>query len=745
MPPIRGAFALAFLLAFEPSFAAAPATPTPAAKPAVAQPAAKPKAQPVAATQAAAGPNTSAKPPATRVEVVRDDYHGVTVEDPYRWLEDKNSPETRAWIGTQQAYTKSVLGSLPGRSALSARIAQYLRVDAVTAPKEGGGRYFYTKRIAKKDLPSLMMRTGIAGKEQVLVDPDTLSKDHTVTVDLQDVSADGKYLAYGIRRGGEDEVEIVVLDVDGHVLLPDRLSRARYFGVSIQPDRSGFFYTRYTNTEGSRIYRHTFGSDPSKDELIFGEGYGPDKISAGTLSEDGRWFVIVVYYGSAAKKVEVHLKDVANNGPVTTVVDDLEATFYPQFGGNVLYLQTNWQAPNGRILAADLQHPQRDGWREMVPEGKDPIDGFAAVGGKLVVSYLHNVASKLKVFDAEGKYERDVAFATLGSVSDLDGHWSKPEGFFVFQSFHVPKTIARLDPTTGRRDTWWRSSAPIQSDRYQLDQVWYTSKDGTQIPMFVLHRKDMALDGSHPTFLTGYGGFRASENPTFRTTLAMWVEMGGIVANPNLRGGGEFGEAWHEAGMLEKKQNVFDDFEAAAEWLIRNHYTSADKLAIEGGSNGGLLVGAFMTQRPELCRAVLCQVPLLDMLRYQNFLVARFWVPEYGSAENPEQFQFIRAYSPYQNVKAGTRYPGVLFVTGDSDTRVDPLHARKMTALMQTVATPDRPALLLYDTKIGHSGGKPIPAQIQDLTDELSFLAWQLRFTPTLEASAAGAAAVSQH
>jgi prolyl oligopeptidase len=284
----------------------------------------------------------------------------------------------------------------------------------------------------------------------------------------------------------------------------------------------------------------------------------------------------------------------------------------------------------------------------------------------------------------------------------------------------------RCDVASGLRDAWWRASSPIESDKYQLDQVWYASKDGTRVPMFVLHQKGMVLDGSHPTMITGYGGFRVNETPAFRNWAAMWVEMGGVVAFPNLRGGGEFGEAWHEAGMLDKKQNVFDDFIGAAEWLIQNKYTSADKLGIEGGSNGGLLVGAFMTQRPDLCRAVLCEVPLLDMLRYHKFLVARFWVPEYGSSDDAEQFRVLRAYSPYQHVTAGTKYPGVLFVTGDSDTRVDPLHARKMTALMQTLATPERPALLLYDTKIGHSGGKPIAKQIDDLTDELSFLMWQL-------------------
>jgi prolyl oligopeptidase len=352
----------------------------------------------------------------------------------------------------------------------------------------------------------------------------------------------------------------------------------------------------------------------------------------------------------------------------------------------------------------------------------------------LFANVLKDVVSSVRIFDPTGKALGSIGFPTLGSVGGMSGDWDRSEAFFTFASFHMPTTIYRYDVATGKQTIWWRSPAPIESDRFEVKQVWYPSKDGTRIPMFLVHKKGLRLDGSSPTFLTGYGGFSVSRTPGFSPLAALWIESGGVYALPNLRGGGEFGENWHRAGMLEKKQNVFDDFIAAAEWLIANKYTRPDKLSISGGSNGGLLVGAALTQRPELFGAVVCSVPLLDMLRYQNFLVARFWVPEYGSAENPEQIGFIRAYSPYHRVTKGTRYPATLFISGDSDTRVDPLHARKMCALLQASTGSDRPVLLHYDTKGGHSGGKPVSRQIADLTKELMFLSWQLGVTLGSEA-----------
>ena len=468
------------------------------------------------------------------------------------------------------------------------------------------------------------------------------------------------------------------------------------------------------------------GSDPATDPLLFGDGYGPGKIIASKLSEDGRHLLITVYYGSATDRSEVYVQDVVTGGPFVPIVNDVEAYFDPDIAGDRVYLQTNWKASNNRILEVDLAHPSRDRWREVVPEGEAAIESFSLAGGKIFVNALQNVTSTVRVYDTRGKLERTIEFASPGSVSGLRGRWSGAEAFFSYSSFAVPTTIYRYGIAGGERREWWKPDVPIAADQIEVRQVWYSSKDGTRIPMFVAHRKGLKLDGTNPTLLTGYGGFTISETPSYRPLAVLWVERGGVYALPNLRGGGEFGEAWHRAGMLDKKQNVFDDFEAAADWLVKNRYTGPDRLAISGGSNGGLLVGAALTQRPEKFRAVVCSVPLLDMLRYHQFLVARFWVPEYGSSENPDQFRVLHAYSPYHHVKKGVNYPAVLLVTGDSDTRVDPLHARKMTALLQASTGSDRPILLHYDTKLGHAGGKPVSKQIDDLTVELTFLFWQL-------------------
>ena len=666
-----------------------------------------------------------ARPPKTRKDNVKEVLHGTTLIDPYRWLEDQNSPETRAWIEKQIAYTESILHRLPGRDQLRDQISKYLKIDVIGMPVECGGRYFFSKRKADQDLSIIYMRQGLNGKDEVLIDPHGLSKDKTKSVSLQDISVDGKLLAYGIRQGGEDEVEVRLFDVDQRKDLPDRLPRARYFGISILPDRSGFFYTRH-GKEGSRVYFHRLGTDPAEDQYLFGKGYGPGKIIFASLSENGRHLLITVLYGSAARKTEIYYKNVASNGPITPIVNEIDARFSGSFAGDTLLLRTNWKAPNNRVFAVDPRHPEPEHWREVIPTSDAVLRGVSPVGGKLYASYLENVSSKIRIFDLNGKQLGELELPSIGSASGVSGWWDKNEAFFSFSSFVRPSTIYRYDVETGQRQVWARINVPIDADQVVVKQVRYRSKDGTSIPMFIVHRKGLKLDGSNPTLLTGYGGFNISLTPRFSSLAAIWVQHGGVYAVPNLRGGGEFGERWHQAGMLENKQNVFDDFIAAAEYLIDQKYTQPSKLAIRGGSNGGLLVGAAMTQRPELFQAVVCAVPLLDMIRYHKFLVARFWVPEYGSSEDPKQFKYLLKYSPYHNVKPGTKYPAVLFVTGDSDTRVDPLHARKMTALMQEATGSDRPILLHYDTKSGHSGGKPVNKQIDDLTDELSFLFWQL-------------------
>ncbi|MFQ5824708.1 MAG: prolyl oligopeptidase family protein [bacterium] len=667
-------------------------------------------------------------PPKTQSDNVKEELHGVEIVDPYRWLEDQNSPETRAWINAQNEYTQSLIGDLQGQDKLKQRLTELLKIDNINLPQARNGRYFFTKRLANQDLASIYMRKGLEGKDQVLIDPQTMSSDMSKSVDLRTVSKDGKLLVYSVREGGEDEVSVHLFDVDNRKDLPYFLPKARYFGISLIPDKSGFFYTRH-GKEGSRVYFHKIGSDPASDKQIFGEGYDPGKIIITNLSEDGRYLLINVLHGSSADKSEIYYQDVSKQSPIKTVVNDIDARFFGEIVDDQLFMQTNWKASNKRILAVDLKNPslKPSEWREVIPESDAPITGFSLTGGKLVVNYLENVVSKVKVFEPDGKYVRDIVFPAICSVGRVSGQWESNEAFFTYSSFHIPRTIIRYDVANVSMDIWAKLNVPINSDNIEVKQVWFESKDKTKIPMFIVHSKGLKLDGSNPTYLTGYGGFNVSRTPRFSATAAYWVEMGGVFAVPNLRGGGEFGEEWHRAGMLENKQNVFDDFITAAEWLIEQGYTNPSKLSIRGGSNGGLLVGAVLAQRPELYQAVVCTYPLLDMVRYHKFLVARFWVPEYGSSEDPVQFKYLHTYSPYHNIKQGTKYPAVLFISGDADTRVAPLHARKMTALLQTATGSDKPILLYYDTKSGHVGsGKPVSKQIEDATIELSFLLWQL-------------------
>jgi prolyl oligopeptidase len=665
-------------------------------------------------------------PPKTRTDDIKETLHGVEVADPYRWLEDQESAETRAWIEAQNEYTESLLRRLPGREQIKQRLTELLKIESMGMPTERGGRYFFSKRMADQDLSVIYFRKGLKGPDEVLVDPHRLASDHTVSASMLDVSPDGSLLVYSLRKGGEDEVEVRLMNVESRQDLPDRLPRARYLGVSVKADNSGIFYSRH-GQEGSRVFYHELGKETASDQEIFGEGFGPGKGIAAGLSEDGRYLILTVFHGSAADKTEIYVKEALKREPVMTVVNDVQARFLGEVAGDELYLQTNWNSPNGRILRVDLKRPARENWTEIIPESDSSIEGFSLAGGKIFVNYLKNVRSSVRVFSLQGKSFGSITFPSLGTVGGVSGRWTSQEAFFRFSSFHVPDTIYRYDVRGGKQEVWARLKVPIESEQFEVKQVWYLSKDGTRVPMFVMHRKGFKLDGSNRTLLTGYGGFTQSLTPSFNQRAALWVERGGVFAVANLRGGGEFGEKWHKAGVLAKKQNVFDDFLAAAEWLVKDGYTQPSRLAISGNSNGGLLVGAALTQRPDLFQAVVCGYPLLDMLRYHKFLVAKFWVPEYGSAEDPEQFKYLYAYSPYHHVKLKTRYPAVLFITGDSDTRVAPLHARKMAALLQASTASNKPVLLHYDTKAGHVGAAtPVGKRIEDLTDELSFLLWQL-------------------
>ena len=680
---------------------------------------------------AAEGPGVG-PPPATRRDDVVDTLHGVKIPDPYRWLEDQSSPETRAWIEAQDGYSEPILRAVPGRDQLKHRLSELMKTDVIGVPIERNGRFFFARRRADQDQFVIYMRQGFEGADEVLLDPHPLSADHTTSEGLVDVSRDGSTLAYDIRQGGQDETEIHFLDLTSRRDLPDHLPKARYLGGALKPDQSGFYYTLRA-ADGPRAFYHAMGTDPAKDAEIFGKGYAPENGLSVQLSEDGRYLLLTVWHGSAGDQTELYAQDLAAKGPIFPIVNDINARFTGDIEGDHLFLQTNWNAPKERILDVDLRHPQRQPWREVIPESSAVIEGFTLCGGRLFVHYTENATSLVKVFDPDGRPAGEINFPTLGSVSGVSGRWSSNQAFFAFSSYVVPPTIYSYDVASRKQDVWARRRVPVQPDLFELKQVWYQSKDKTRVPMFIVFKKGLALDGSHPALLTGYGGFNVSLTPEFSATAIAWAESGGVFAVANLRGGGEFGEEWHRAGMLARKQNVFDDFIGAGEWLVANHYTNPSKLAIMGRSNGGLLVGAAFTQRPDLFRAVVCGYPLLDMLRYQKFLVAQWWVPEYGSADDAEQFKYIDAYSPYQHVVKGTRYPAILFVTGDGDTRVAPLHARKMAALVEWATGSDpaeRPVLLKYDTKAGHSQGMPINRQVEDTTDELGFLFWQVGMTP---------------
>ena len=669
------------------------------------------------------------RPPVTRREPVVETLHGVELADPYRWLEDQDAPPTREWIAAENAYTDSVLQPLPGRDRIQRRLTELIKIDTVNVPFVRGGRYFFSKRKADQDLFVLYVRKGPDAPDEVLLDPHGLSPDHSISVNFEDVSLDGRLLAYGVRNGGEDEVVVHVLDVDTRRERPDALPRARYDGVALAADASALYYSRLTK-EGPRVFRHAMGADPARDEEIFGKGYAPGNYIQVGISGDGRWLQLEAGNGSAPTKVELYVQDLQKKSPIVTIVNDVEALFSGSVAGDRMYLLTNWKAPRSRVMAVELADPRRDRWKEVIPEGPSVLTDLVPAGGRLFVTGLQDVQNRVRVYDRDGALRQEVKLPAIGAVGRVSGDWGQDEAFFSFSSFVQPPTIYRYQVSSGASDVWARLDVPLRGDDVEIEQVWYPSKDGTKVPMFVAHRKGIPLDGNNPALLTGYGGFDVSVRPSFSARAALWIESGGVFALPNLRGGGEFGESWHKAGMLDKKQNVFDDFIAAAEWLIAHKYTRPERLAISGGSNGGLLVGAALTQRPELFRAVVCSYPLLDMLRYHRFLVAGYWVTEYGSADDAAQFPALRAYSPYHHVKPGERYPAVLFITGDGDTRVAPLHARKMAALLQASTGSERPVLLHYDTKAGHSGGLPASKVIEDLTNEMRFLFWQLGMGP---------------
>lgn len=670
--------------------------------------------------------SSAASPPKSRRDNVRENLHGVEVVDPYRWLEERHSRETEAWIDAQNRHTRAYLDVYPGREPLRRRLSELMRVEEFSLPIVRKGSYFLRNRAAAAEQAVLVLRKGLNGDEKVLVDPKSFGPNENTSVGWSDVSEDGDLAAYWVRAGGQDETRVRFLRVSTGQHLPDELPAGRYPSVAILPDNNGYYYVRMKGEERTLLF-HRFGTSFSTDRELFGRGLPPEHYLSCAVSDNGRWLIIVVSKGW--DKNDLYVQNLASGGPAVAVAKNLDGLFHGQFAGDRLMVMTTWRAPKGRILEIDPADPAPGKWRVVVPESEHVIDGLYLAGGRLLVQYLENVQARIKVFSPSGKHLRDIALPAIGTVPGVSSRWDEPEFFFEFSSFHIPPQIHRVETASWKSSLWRRTSVPIRSDDFDVRQVWYRSKDGTRVPMFLLSKKDPALDGERPTLLRGYGGFSSSMTPEFRPDAILMAENGGVFAVANLRGGSEFGEQWHKAGMFEKKQNVFDDFIAAAEYLIRNRYTSPGRLAITGRSNGGLLVGAALIQRPDLFQAVLCGYPLLDMVRYHRFLIAKLWVPEYGSAEDPEQFRYLYAYSPYHRVGKGVRYPAVLIVTGDGDTRVDPLHGRKMAALLQSSTGWDRPVLLRYDTQAGHSAGVSTSKLIEERLDEMTFLFAQLGVT----------------
>lgn len=671
---------------------------------------------------------TDVPPPETAEEPIFDTLHGQEIIDPYRWLEDQQSPRTRAWIEAQNSYTNMLLGDLPMRDSLRARFTDLMRRTGVSKPVTRRNRLFYAKRLADQELSAIYMRQGAHGEETLLVDPTPLSDDGTVSVSMVDINLDGTLLAYGVRQGGADETEIHFLQVDSLEPHPTVLPTAVYFGVVMAANGKGVYYSKRLEDGTARLYYHRFGTDPAGDRVLFGEGFGPEKgISVGR-SEDNRWLIISVWRGG--NRNDVYYKDMAVSGPVQPLVTGLDAMFDVSIADGQIYVSTNWKAPNRRLMVGSLDEPNVESWRDLIPEDEAVMSGFDLVGGMLSIRWQKDMVSFSRIYDLEGNFVRELESPMIGTMGLPSGRWDNPYAYYTFQSYAMPRTIYRYNIETGVAEVWHEPDLQIDAESMQVKQVWYNSKDGTRIPMFVVHRRGLELDGNRPTVIYGYGGFSVSTRPWFSTSVVAWTEFGGVYAYPALRGGGEYGEEWHRAGMRENKQNTFDDLYAAAEWLIANNYTSSERLACYGGSNGGLLVGAALTQRPELFQAIVCTYPLLDMIRYHKLLMGPYWVGEYGSSDNPEEFEILLDYSPYHNVRESVEYPSVLFVTGDHDTRVDPMHARKMTARVQKATTSRLPVLLRYEERAGHSGGMPMSAKIEERVDVYSYLMWQLGVMP---------------
>ncbi len=679
-------------------------------------------------------------PPSKKVDQV-DDYHGVKVADPYRWLEDADAPETKAWVEAQNKVTFGFLESIPERARLRERLTQLWNYEKFGVPFREGDRYFFTRNDGLQNQSVLYVgKTPDDPQARVLLDPNTLSADGTVALTGYAVSEDGKLLAYGLATAGSDWNEWRVRNVETGEDLPDRLQWVKFSGASWTKDGKGFFYSRYDEPkEGNllqstnyyqKLYYHRVSTPQSEDELVYERRDHKEWGFGGYVTDDGRYLGIVVTMGTSPRNLFFY-KDLTNpEARVVELVPDFIADFTPVGNdGTTFYFRTDWEAPRGRLIAIDATRPERANWREVIPQSRDTLEAVRWVGGRFIALYLSDAKTQVRMFDRAGKALQEIALPGIGTAAGFGGKPEATETFYAFTSFTQPTSIYRYDFTTGKSTLLRQPKLAFDPGAYVTQQVFYKSKDGTRVPMFIVHRKGLKRDGKNPTLLYGYGGFNISLTPSFSPARIAWLEMGGVLAIPNLRGGGEYGEEWHQAGTRLKKQNVFDDFIAAAEWLIREKYTQPARLAIQGGSNGGLLVGACMTQRPELFGAALPAVGVLDMLRFNKFTIGWAWESDYGSPQNPEEFRALYAYSPLHNLKPGTRYPATLITTADHDDRVVPAHSFKFAAALQAAHKGDAPVLIRIETKAGHGAGKPTSKLIEETADVWAFLVRMFQMT----------------
>ncbi|ATB31871.1 prolyl oligopeptidase family serine peptidase [Melittangium boletus] len=668
--------------------------------------------------------------PPTRSEAVVDTLHGVEVADPYRWLEDERSPEVQAWMKAQDAFTREHLERLPGREALRRRFTELFYVESQSAPAVRGERYFYVRTHKDKEKAVLYWREGEAGEERVLLDPNTWSADGTVSLGVWSPSWDGRKLAFSRRPNAADEAILHVLDVDTGVWSElDVIEGAKYASPSWMPDSQSFYYAWLPSEPSipvaerpgyTELRLHRLGTPPSEDAVVHPRTGDPRTFLNGGVSREGTYLFVYVTRGWSEN--DIWWKRVGETD-FRLLVKGRGAKYSVDVWRDTFYVLTDEGAPRQRVFKVDPRKPERAAWTELVAEDAEAsLQGVNIVGGHLALEYLRDATTRIRLVTLEGQPVRDVALPGVGAASNLYGLEDRDDAWFVFSSFVTPPQVYKTSVSTGRVDVWARVQLPIHPERYTVRQVFCDSKDGTRVPLFLVHREDLKRDGERPVLLYGYGGFNVSLLPSFRSSIYPWLDAGGVYVVANLRGGGEYGKDWHEAGRLHQKQNVFDDFHAAAEYLVREGYTRPSRLAISGGSNGGLLVGAAMTQRPELYGAVVCQVPLLDMVRYHLFGSGKTWIPEYGTADDPADFPVLHAYSPYHQVKQGTAYPALLMMAADHDDRVDPLHARKFVAALRK-AGPEAPALLRIEANAGHGGADQVAKAIESNVDSYSFLA----------------------